>query len=233
MSPRGNLRPDKVSSKVRKWCRGCEKVFYVYPNEAKRGRKFCSRSCMNKREQRECSLCGIVFVVSKKNPREICGKACPSLKVEYDCVVCSITVVRPKCFGLGKFCTDRCHRLWLKDNEIMIEPHHGMSRPVGGSKRKHKIKKGDMIDRQDVFDFFNWTCIICDESIDKNVLYPDKMSATLEHIIPLSRGGTHTWDNVAPAHLLCNGKKGNETMDDVIEKHRSMLSGGGHDLEGL
>jgi 5-methylcytosine-specific restriction endonuclease McrA len=34
------------------------------------------------------------------------------------------------------------------------------------------------------------------------------MAATVEHIIPICKGGTHTWDNVAPAHYLCNMNKG-------------------------
>lgn len=77
-----------------------------------------------------------------------------------------------------------------------------------------------MINKQDVFDFYNWECIICEENIDKGLEYPHKMSATLEHIVPLSLGGTHTWDNVAPAHLLCNQKKGNAMDDEVIDRHK-------------
>ena len=33
-------------------------------------------------------------------------------------------------------------------------------------------------------------------------LYP-----TLDHIIPLSKGGAHTWDNVQLAHMACNAGK--------------------------
>lgn len=33
-------------------------------------------------------------------------------------------------------------------------------------------------------------------------LYP-----SLDHIIPLSKGGTHTWDNVQLAHMACNSGK--------------------------
>jgi 5-methylcytosine-specific restriction endonuclease McrA len=31
---------------------------------------------------------------------------------------------------------------------------------------------------------------------------------TVDHIIPLARGGSHTWDNVQLAHHLCNSLKG-------------------------
>jgi 5-methylcytosine-specific restriction endonuclease McrA len=34
------------------------------------------------------------------------------------------------------------------------------------------------------------------------------MAATIEHVQPLTHGGTHTWDNVKPAHAKCNFDKG-------------------------
>ncbi len=233
MSPRGNLKPSR-SGKIEQSCRGCSKVFYIWPNEAKRGRKYCSRACTNQRDYRECVLCGITFTVAKKNPRQVCGKKCPSLRVEYSCIVCTATVNRPRCFGLGKFCSDRCHRRWLQDESITAEPIRGMHKPYYEGKRKHKIRKGDLINRHDVFEFFGWVCIICNEAIDRFVEYPDKMSATLEHIIPLSKGGTHTWDNVAPSHLLCNGKKGSDTIKEVVERHKAFFDlRSDYDLESL
>jgi 5-methylcytosine-specific restriction endonuclease McrA len=44
------------------------------------------------------------------------------------------------------------------------------------------------------------------------------MAATIEHIIPLCVGGTHTWDNVAPAHAMCNFKKGDSLPEQFQGK---------------
>lgn len=90
------------------------------------------------------------------------------------------------------------------------------------SKRKQQIRNGDFINSHDVFEFYDWVCIICNDGIDPDVPWPEKMSATLEHILPLSKGGTHTWDNVAPAHLLCNTRKDNEVMEEVVQRHQEM-----------
>lgn len=38
--------------------------------------------------------------------------------------------------------------------------------------------------------------------------------ATLEHVLPISRGGTHTWDNVALACWQCNLQKNAKTVDE-------------------
>ncbi len=52
-----------------------------------------------------------------------------------------------------------------------------------------------------------WICQICREPVDPTLRYPDPMSASLDHIIPLARGGTHEPGNVQLAHWICNVKK--------------------------
>lgn len=37
---------------------------------------------------------------------------------------------------------------------------------------------------------------------------------TLDHIIPLSKGGTHSKNNVVPACYHCNSSKGNKTLEE-------------------
>ena len=33
---------------------------------------------------------------------------------------------------------------------------------------------------------------------------------SIDHIIPISKGGQHTWDNVQLAHMICNSIKNNK-----------------------
>jgi 5-methylcytosine-specific restriction endonuclease McrA len=44
-----------------------------------------------------------------------------------------------------------------------------------------------------------------------------------DHVIPLSKGGTHTWDNIKLAHFKCNTMK-NDTHDLVMEKNKIRLN---------
>jgi 5-methylcytosine-specific restriction endonuclease McrA len=37
---------------------------------------------------------------------------------------------------------------------------------------------------------------------------------TLDHVIPLSKGGKHSKDNVVAACLCCNDSKGNKTLEE-------------------
>ncbi|WP_413176178.1 HNH endonuclease [Anabaena azotica] len=38
---------------------------------------------------------------------------------------------------------------------------------------------------------------------------------TLDHLIPRSKGGLHTWDNVVTACERCNSRKGDKTLGEV------------------
>jgi len=39
--------------------------------------------------------------------------------------------------------------------------------------------------------------------------WPDPGSKSIDHILPLSKGGSHSQENVQWAHLVCNTRKGN------------------------
>jgi 5-methylcytosine-specific restriction endonuclease McrA len=63
------------------------------------------------------------------------------------------------------------------------------------------------VDPQVVFGRDGWTCHICGELIDPELKFPDPLSASLDHIIPLAKGGEHSYANCATSHLGCNMRK--------------------------
>lgn len=75
-------------------------------------------------------------------------------------------------------------------------------------KRRAIYAQGDEIDHLSLFILHNWICNICKKEINPKLRFPHNMAATVEHVIPLCKGGTHTWDNVRPAHASCNFSKG-------------------------
>ena len=55
-------------------------------------------------------------------------------------------------------------------------------------------------------------CAICGELCDPNdhdwTEYMGPKSPTLDHIVPMAKGGGHVWANVQVAHAICNSEKG-------------------------
>jgi len=50
-------------------------------------------------------------------------------------------------------------------------------------------------------------CALCRKKIDPKVRFPDPMSASTDHVIPLSQGGTGERANLRAAHMGCNSAK--------------------------
>lgn len=73
---------------------------------------------------------------------------------------------------------------------------------------------GPAFSNADVFERDGWVCGLCSEPVDRGVSYPDPLSASLDHVVPLSRGGAHSFENVQLAHLVCNVRKG--AGEDVV-----------------
>lgn len=65
----------------------------------------------------------------------------------------------------------------------------------------------EMFTRKEIFDRDGWQCHICRTEIDPEVAYPHPLSASLDHVVPLIRGGAHSRANVAAAHFTCNSSK--------------------------
>ena len=66
-----------------------------------------------------------------------------------------------------------------------------------------------------IFERDNWICMICFAPIDRDTVAPDPLAASLDHRIPLSKGGHHEWNNVRCAHFGCNSIKSDKLDEDI------------------
>lgn len=51
-------------------------------------------------------------------------------------------------------------------------------------------------------------CGICSDPVDRDLAWPGRMVATIDHVVPLARGGEHSYANAQLAHMGCNARKG-------------------------
>lgn len=106
----------------------------------------------------------------------------------------------PKPKPIPKTIEERRHvqRQWKRNNPDMVREQ---------KLRRRAIERGTRVENISLIEIYkrdNWICQICHKKIDKELKYPDPMSKSIDHIIPLSCGGTHTIDNLQQAHLCCN-----------------------------
>lgn len=131
--------------------------------------------------------------------------------------------------GNCKPCTATARREWRRDN-----PHLYKARPyvpevakalsaqwraknperVRAHAAEYRARKQDAtVERfipAEVFERDGWLCGLCHGPIDPTLAYPDPMSVSLDHVLPLSRGGEHSRSNTQASHLTCNLRKYNK-----------------------
>lgn len=66
-------------------------------------------------------------------------------------------------------------------------------------------------------------CAICGKPVDFSLKFPDPMSPTIDHIIPIAKGG-HPSDlsNMQLAHLSCNRTKADKVLNKKYIKVREI-----------
>lgn len=70
--------------------------------------------------------------------------------------------------------------------------------------------------RIEIFERDGWKCQLCGERVDQRLAGPNPRSASIDHIVPLSRGGDDAPWNVQLAHYGCNSSKKNQARGEQI-----------------
>jgi 5-methylcytosine-specific restriction endonuclease McrA len=84
--------------------------------------------------------------------------------------------------------------------------------------RQAQKDQGERFDATEVYERDGYRCGLCEGKVDPALRYPEPMSASLDHITPLARGGAHTRANTQCAHLVCNLKKQARDGTGVVQR---------------
>lgn len=83
------------------------------------------------------------------------------------------------------------------------------SRAAGGKQRALAYgNEAERVDLGNVLKRDGASCHICKELVE-----PEELD--FDHVVPLSRGGSHTEANIAVSHAHCNRKKGGKLMSEL------------------
>ena len=132
----------------------------------------------------------------------------------FTCVMCSALFQSRQ--TKATCCSTPCARRRIREQvvgtmrpSIRIWPNKQAKWAMANYRRQARLSSGptEQIDPLIVFERDGWICQICHHEIDRSAKWPHRSSPSVDHIVPLSRGGDHTWANVQCAHLGCNSSK--------------------------
>lgn len=123
------------------------------------------------------------------------------------CTVCGTPVLRPAKADRRPACSIECRRVI----QFGAEAEHGAGYDwATDAARRARLAGATVIepfDRTEVFERDGWLCYLCEQPTDQDATPFDRAYPTVDHVVPLSRGGQHTLANVRTACLGCNSAK--------------------------
>lgn len=167
------------------------------------GQQLCSDKCkwLNRR-RKSCVQCGQPSGWSHSDKRAdnvICTscrkKNNPRPKPQaltWSCQMCGNVKTRPPTKGqVPKYCGKSCEQL------------------AAFYRRRARLRDAfvEEVNRAEVFITDGYRCHLCGCMTDKTKSYPHPKSPTLDHVIPISKGGLHERENCRTACARCNSAK--------------------------
>jgi len=164
-----------------------------------------------------CATCSKPFT-ARSSRAQYCGKQCrPSeykTKIDSNCSS-SVCTVCGKQFNAkysggrrSYFCSEHCKDLRQLANKR-----------ISRLKRKVAVKCAtvELVDPYKVFDRDKWHCKLCGAKTPKlrRGTYEDD-APELDHIIPISKGGEHSYRNTQCTCRRCNGLKSDRPMGQLL-----------------
>lgn len=89
-----------------------------------------------------------------------------------------------------------------------------------GRQRRRARERDAWVEDVDVIvlaEWQRWKCYLCSKPISKDMKAPDPMSCSLDHLVPLSVGGEHSYANCVAAHFGCNSRKQARPMNEQLK----------------
>ena len=90
------------------------------------------------------------------------------------------------------------HKKWLRNNPDKLS---------GYSRKYYALRHGvNHVDYDEIYIYERdgWICGICGRKINKRLKHPNPLSRSIDHILPISRGGMDAPVNLQASHLRCN-----------------------------
>jgi 5-methylcytosine-specific restriction endonuclease McrA len=174
-----------------------------------------------------CVVDGMAFTYTKVGPgriRRFCSERCRELGTGrvVEGAICAATGCDKSFFprkagrdrNRGKYCSLKCRP---QVTTIKVHPSRDEQRRAGRQRRwaRRHVTEIERFRDEEIFERDGWQCKICFKPVDKLLKFPHRMAASLDHIIPVSKGGAHTRQNTQCSHWVCNSRKGDRGQDQL------------------
>lgn len=221
--------PERSRSKSKPWV-VCAICGVACPD--KKGvssRRFCSVACTvaaraaprSKIKIVDCPSCGCLFVRSgaKGNgARRTCSDGCSAAMMRSKQREWSRAHRVPPsardgaCSPLAYGNCRRCGTLFVHDERcVQVYCGRKCAKAVERKRYRHARRtsgRSETFSLLEIAERDGWRCHLCGKQVPDREYKARDLDPTIDHLVPVSAGGSHTRDNVALAHNRCNWQRG-------------------------
>ncbi len=177
-----------------RWCRDCMSAYYKARLADTPERNY---------DPRPCAWCGDVYIPrTRGRASSFCNRECKDQarkRRERDERLASKAANDRRCAHCGSSISADKRRDARYCSDLCNQRAHG--RITTTKRRNRRIY-------MEVLMHSGCVCQLCGESVSLVVKWPHPMSPSIDHIVPVSHGGTDDLDNLRLTHLTCNVRRG-------------------------
>jgi hypothetical protein len=153
-------------------------------------------------DARRCDECASTYRPGQRRRSRYCSRTCKeraanrarqaaidAAKPQRECLHCA-RVLPSEMRSDARFCSKRCN-----------EAAHALQRKLR-ARTGQDDKPGHL--RASICVRDQWICGICAQPVARDREYPDPLAPSLDHVVPVSQGGTNDPANLRLVHLVCN-----------------------------
>jgi len=205
-------------------CKKCKNEYKRPPSRAKRGTSFCSLKCYHEFTHAKitcvCKQCGKSYQVFQSQRGQIycsykCHKESRTKSFIKNCKICAAefrtSVVREK-DNRGKYCSSKCYWQSLridpkikKENARKSVQRYRKAHPEWAQACKSR-RRAREVGAEGHYTADEWIEIKNKQNNKCNICGEEK-KLTVDHIVPLSKGGSNYKENIQGLCLSCNSRK--------------------------
>lgn len=169
---------------------------------------------------RPCSECGTLMDARQAAERPVCRSCRRKQWRTATCEQCGKEFSRPRYKGdVFRYCSSKCYLRvhTVHTAEERKEREKERKKAMTRARKMRRRMTWDGVSDAQVFERDGWRCQICQWLVFRDEEYPHPASASIDHIVPLSRGGSDVAANKRTAHLFCNIRRGNKITPEEKE----------------